>query len=429
MEAATAARVVAKKLETELVVRDTRPSSEQVWDALVEFTTKHGPELKRRLRYAVGDSAEDVYQDTLISVQSALPAAALDQGQLANYVYRAAYRCATRRAQKEGRDLSLDIFEEHGTPVQVEEVSSERTEQFDRMAKFGEAVASLPSKERRALIMRTAGQMKVKDIAGMIGEDYRHTRYLIDHAAKIVAKHMELVGEGQVCDQYQQILRQSVFGELSMGERLRLRTHLTYCSACRHSRAELLDVSRAARLLLPPIIALPYALDHAVQLGHGMESSLAWIYFKLASAAQKLSWLVNHGFEPASSGQAIATIGTVAVVAAAAPIAANIERPDVAAREALEAVKNTPHVIVSTPLAATPTVAGISEGRKHKGDSKATEISGGHSPRRAGGPSKKTKKEESTAVSTPAPGSAPVYAPAPAGPGSAPAGPQVEFSP
>lgn len=312
MEVATATNAVVEERRTVLT---RRPTEEEVWDALVLFTAKHGVQLKRRLEYAVGDDAEDVYQDTLISVMKALPSAALDPSQLPSYIYRAAYRAATRRAQRNGKTVSIDAFGDEDLPDRGVAESDERADQFEKMAQFGEAIEKLPIKERRALLMRSAGQMKVKDVAEIMGEDYRHTRYMIDHAAKSVESHLHMASEGQLCSGYGSLIRQSVFSQISMSERMRLRTHLSYCSSCRKARALMLDDSRTAKMMVPPVLFLPFAeqLHHFGNLHSVFDTATVFI-LHLAQKVNNLFAQIASG----SSDAAGATVQSVVVVVIAA---------------------------------------------------------------------------------------------------------------
>ncbi len=431
MEAATAVPAVAEERRT---VSARRPTEEEIWDALVSFTAKHGVELKRRLKYAVGDDAEDVYQDTLISVMKALPAAALDPGQLPSYIYRAAYRTASRRAQRNGRSVPIEAFGDEELPAKELEGSEERADQYDRMAQFGEAIEKLPVKERRALLMRSAGQMRVKDVAEVLGEDYRHTRYLIDHASKSVETHLQLIGEGQLCDEYRPIIRQSVFGELQLSERMRLKVHLSYCPSCRKARVQMLDVSRTAKMMLPPVLFLPFAdqLQH-IGLLHGLFDPVTVLFSNLGHKVSNFFTSLSTGGSDAA-GAATQSVIVVVVAATATAGATSVKEFDIgnideSFKSTVSAVsKSVEDVSQPRPSSPVPVSAPAAASKSEKSKDKGGEGGKSTSPAKKQGAkvekaSTKTKKQtakkkskkksSSSKSSTPATAAVPSPTPAP----------------
>jgi RNA polymerase sigma-70 factor (ECF subfamily) len=153
--------------------------------ASLEALARHyAPPVYRYLVRLCGDStlAEDLAQDVAVQLWRALPGRSFPNGKALNsWVYTVAtnvYRMHARR--KRAGEVSLDA--ELDLPAGSDCDPAQTTEREEVGRRVRRAVEALPEPERKALLLKTYGDLKYQDIAAATGEPVGTVKWRISRA-------------------------------------------------------------------------------------------------------------------------------------------------------------------------------------------------------------------------------------------------------
>lgn len=138
--------------------------------ALGRLIRRHGPGLRRFLAgmLAAPNEAEDLAQETFLRVWSAAARYDPEKAAPSTWIYRIALRLAIDRNRRTGfrRFLGLDAAPE---PVDDQPGAEADLAARQDLARTRAALATLPDRQRRALLLRAVAGMTNAEIAATLG--------------------------------------------------------------------------------------------------------------------------------------------------------------------------------------------------------------------------------------------------------------------
>jgi RNA polymerase sigma-70 factor (ECF subfamily) len=152
--------------------------------ALEQLAQHYAPPVYRYLLRLCRDAtlAEDLAQEVAVQLWRALPGRSFPNHRALNsWVYTVATN-AFRMHQRRKRSSEVSLDEEIDLPAGSESDPAQTTERADLSQRVRSAVEALPEAERRALMLKTYGDLRYQEISAATGEPVGTVKWRISRA-------------------------------------------------------------------------------------------------------------------------------------------------------------------------------------------------------------------------------------------------------
>jgi RNA polymerase sigma factor (sigma-70 family) len=216
----------------------------------IEIARRDGDALMRTARKFSNDpdDAHDAYQRALELLLE--HAATIDRAKALHWMHVVVRREALALRRRHDRHLPFDV--DAVDLCQVSDRTDEQLSRIDLAQRASEALAALKDTEAQALCLRAQG-LSYDEIADACGWSYTKVNRAVSEGRRAFADHYLGAERGDVCAHTASQISAYVAGDLRGRDSLRLKAHLTRCSACRAQLHAERDADRALSALLPPV--------------------------------------------------------------------------------------------------------------------------------------------------------------------------------
>lgn len=152
--------------------------------ALEQLAQHYAPPVYRYLLRLCRDAtlAEDLAQEVAVQLWRALPGRSFPNHRALNsWVYTVTTN-AFRMHQRRKRSSEVSLDEEMDLPAGSESDPAQTTERADLSQRVRSAVEALPEAERRALMLKTYGDLRYQEISAATGEPVGTVKWRISRA-------------------------------------------------------------------------------------------------------------------------------------------------------------------------------------------------------------------------------------------------------
>jgi RNA polymerase sigma factor (sigma-70 family) len=152
------------------------------------------------LRYASrivldSDAAQDVVQNTFISMLHNWRGEGSPGHDLSSWLYRVAHNCAVDHLRRESRRRRLHLRHAEEQPDAVPPDRGHAFQVSDEAAAAGRALHGLSLREQQLVILKVYEEKSYKEISAITGLTVTNVGYILHHAMRKMAQELRKVGE------------------------------------------------------------------------------------------------------------------------------------------------------------------------------------------------------------------------------------------